>query len=66
VTDPGIRPNHAWRHTFRTHASRAGIEKRIRDEICGHAPGTVADGYEHPTVKDLLVALKRFPRYEVE
>lgn len=37
VTDPGIQPNHAWRHTFRTHASRAGIEKRIRDEICGPA-----------------------------
>jgi integrase len=38
VTDPGIQPNHAWRHTFRTRASRAGIEKRTRDEICGHAP----------------------------
>jgi integrase len=66
VTDPGIQPNHAWRHTFRTRASRAGIEKRIRDEICGHAPGTVADGYEHPTVEDMAEALKRFPRYEVE
>jgi integrase len=66
VTDPGIQPNHAWRHTFRTRASRAGIEKRIRDEICGHAPGTVADKYEHPTVEDMAVALKRFPRYEVE
>jgi integrase len=66
VTDPGIQPNHAWRHTFRTRASRAGIEKRIRDEICGHAPGTVADGYEHPTVEDMAVQLKRFPRYEVE
>jgi len=66
VTDPGIQPNHAWRHAFRTRASRAGIEKRIRDEICGHAPGTVADRYEHPTVEDMAEALKRFPRYEVE
>jgi integrase len=66
VTDPGIQPNHAWRHTFRTRASRAGIEKRIRDEICGHAPGTVADQYEHPTIEDMAEALKRFPRYAVE
>jgi integrase len=66
ITDKEIRPNHAWRHTFRTSASRAGVEKRIRDEICGHAPGTVADGYEHPTVEDMAVALKRFPRYEVK
>jgi integrase len=66
ITDQTIQPNHAWRHTFRTRASRAGIEKRIRDEICGHAPGNVADRYEHPTVEDMAEALKRFPRYEVE
>jgi integrase len=66
ITDKEMRPNHAWRHTFRTRAARAGIEKRLRDEICGHAPGTVADKYEHPTVEDMAVALKRFPRYEVK
>jgi integrase len=66
ITDPDVQPNHGWRHTFRTRASRAGVEKRIRDEICGHAPETVADGYEHPTVEDMAVALKRFPRYEVK
>jgi integrase len=66
ITDPGVQPNHGWRHTFRTRASRAGIEKRIRDEICGHAPGSVGDGYEHPTVEDMAVALKHFPRYEVK
>jgi len=66
ITDPDIQPNHGWRHTFRTRASRAGIDKRIRDEICGHAPGSVGDGYEHPTVEDMADALKRFPRYAVE
>jgi hypothetical protein len=25
-----------------------------------------ADQYEHPTVEDMAVALKRFPRYEVK
>jgi integrase len=42
-TDPGIQPNHAWRHTFKRRAARAGIEPRIRDGICGHAPRTVAE-----------------------
>jgi integrase len=65
VTDPDIQPNHGWRHTFRTRASRAGIEKRIRDEVCGHAPETVADTYEHPSVEDMAEAIKRFPRYTV-
>jgi integrase len=65
VTDPDIQPNHAWRHTFRTRASCVGIEKRIRDEICGHTPETVADKYEHPSVEHMATALKRFPRYTV-
>jgi integrase len=65
VTHPGIQPNHAWRHTFRTYAARAGIEKRLRDEICGHAPGTVPDQYEHPTVEDMAIAMRLFPRWTI-
>jgi len=66
VTDPDIRPNHAWRHVFKTRASRAKIEARLRDAICGHAARTTADDYEHPTPEDMAEALKHFPRYEVE
>jgi integrase len=65
LADRAIKPNHAWRHTFRTRAARAGIEKRIRDEICGHAPGTVADQYEHPTVEDMTIAMRLFPRWTI-
>jgi integrase len=66
VNDPDIQPNHAWRHTFKTKAARAKIEPGIRDKTCGHAPRTVAEGYEHVTVEDMAEALKRFPRYAVE
>ena len=65
VTDPGIQPNHAWRHTFKRRAARAGIEPRIRDGICGHAPRTVAEAYELPTVEDMAVAMQKFPRWKV-
>jgi integrase len=40
VTDPGISPNHAWRHTFKRRAARAGLERRIRFGFCGHTSGT--------------------------
>jgi integrase len=63
VTDPGIQPNHAWRHTFKRRAARAGIEPRIRDGICGHTPRTVAESYELPTVEDMAVAIQKFPRW---
>src|SRR5690242_2159406 len=58
-------PNHAWRHTFKRRAARAGIEAGIRDAICGHSPRAVADQYETPTVVDMAEALKKFPRYDI-
>jgi integrase len=63
VTDPNISPNHAWRHTFKRRAARAGIERHIRDAMCGHKPRDVGDKYETPTVEDMAVALRKFPRY---
>jgi integrase len=63
VTDPNISPNHAWRHTFKRHARRAGIERHVRDAICGHTLRDVGDKYEAPTVEDMAVELKKFPRY---
>ena len=66
VDDPDVKPNHAWRHSFKQRAARAGIEAGIRDAICGHIPRTVADEYETPTLKDMAAAMKKFPRYPVE
>jgi integrase len=63
VTDPGISPNHAWRHTFKRIAARAGIERRIRFAFCGHVSGDEGDRYETPSVEDMAVEGRRFPRY---
>jgi integrase len=65
VTDPGISPNHAWRHTFKRRAARAGIERRIRFGFCGHTSEDEGDAYETPSVEDLAVEGQKFPRYEL-
>jgi integrase len=65
VTDPGISPNHAWRHTFKRIAARAGMERRFRFAFCGHEDGDVGDQYETPTLQDMAEELKKFPRYGV-
>ncbi|WP_354061129.1 hypothetical protein [Devosia sp. 2618] len=66
VTDKGVSPNHAWRHTFKRRAARAKIEQRIRDAFCGHSAGHVGAIYELPTVEDLAEAIKDLPRYPVD
>lgn len=65
VTDPEVSPNHSWRHTFKRRAARAGIEQRIRDAMCGHAPKVVGDEYETSDIADLIEGMKRFPRYDL-
>jgi integrase len=65
VTDPNIRPNHAWRHTFKQ-IGRRYIPEQILDAITGHAPATVGRGYGAPTLTDMAKALKKFPRYSLK
>ncbi len=65
VTDKGVRPNHAWRHTFKQIAERVGISERISDAITGHAPTTAGRGYGRPTVEDMAAALQKFPHYRL-
>jgi integrase len=66
VTDNELSPTHAWRHTFKARADRAGISERMSDYITGHAHRTVGAKYGAPTVEDMAQALKKFPRYEIE
>jgi integrase len=66
VKDPQVRPNHAWRHTFKQIAERHQISEKVSDEITGHAPLTVGRGYGRPTLGDMAAALTKFPRYPVK
>jgi hypothetical protein len=43
-----------------------GERRLIFTGIAGHAPISVGRGYGLPTLSDMAVALKKFPRYEVE
>lgn len=64
--DPGVHPNHGWRHTWKTRALGAGIEERLRDAITGHSVGTVGRRYETPTLRMLADAMSKFPRYPLK
>src|ERR1700730_4690001 len=60
VSDPELRPNHAWRHTFKQIADRAGISERMSDYITGHAHKSAGAGYGAPILSDMAQALNRF------
>ena len=66
ATDKGVRPSHAWRHTFKVRADRADISEKTSDFITGHKAATVGRRYGAPTVADMAQALKKFPRYDID
>jgi integrase len=61
--DPGVDPNHGWRHTWKTRALGVGIQERLRDAITGHRVSSVGRRYETPSLEMLAEALDRFPHY---
>ena len=63
ITDKELSPMHAWRHTFKQIADRAGITERTSDYITGHRHRTVGASYGAPTLEDTAAALGKFPRY---
>lgn len=66
VTDPAIRPNHGWRHTFKGICLEAGIEERAADYMQGHAPKGQGRKYGANTIPALAAQLAKFPRFEFE
>jgi integrase len=65
VRDPGLSPNHAWRHTFKQIGRRSELDNVILDKICGHTPATEGGKYGDAILEDMATTLKRFPRYPV-
>ena len=66
ITDPDVQPNHAWRHTFKTYGTEAGVSDKVLDAICGHAPRTVGESYGGVTIQAKAKAIKIFPRFKAD
>jgi len=66
IIDPGIKPNHAWRHTFKTMSYAVDIEERVVDAIQGHSPKTVGRAYGRAPLTALAAAIAKIPRFKVE
>lgn len=65
VTDKNVAPNHGWRHTFKTLGFEAGIQEKVLDAICGHAPSSTGRAYGSVSMKTKVDAMGVFPRYSI-
>jgi integrase len=65
ITDTGVKPNHGWRHLFKTQAMLSDMPERVADAIQGHAPKSVGQTYGSVPLKVKADAIARMPRFDV-
>jgi len=65
VKDPNVAPNHGWRHTFKSLGFEAGIQEKVLDAICGHAPASTGRAYGSVSLKTKVDAMAVFPRFQL-
>ncbi|CDP51563.1 hypothetical protein [Devosia sp. DBB001] len=66
VTDPRIRPNHAWRHWFKSKGRTAGIPDSYLDVICGHTLPTQGGNYGEYEPPALLREIEKLPAISLD
>ena len=64
VPDPGVQPNHGWRHRFITQAREHGIDPELRRMITGHR-GEGIDERTYGRPAGLYREVCKLPRYGV-
>ena len=62
VSDPGVSPNHSWRHRFRTVATEAGVASNVIDALCGWSARSVGERYGSVSLKARTDAIARLPQ----
>ncbi|MBY5826305.1 DUF6538 domain-containing protein [Rhizobium leguminosarum] len=65
VDDKRIRPNHAWRHLFKTEARAAFMDVGARDYMQGHVPATEGEAYGGYKPHVLAHEIAKLPRFEL-
>ena len=65
IADPGVSPNHSWRHRFRTIATDVGISGNVIDAICGWSAKNVGERYGSVSLKARVDAISRLPWFEI-
>ena len=68
----GVKPNHAWRHRFKSVARHVGMHPEIEMFITGHggsddpdAIAKVSMGYGDAWVRTLKNTIEMYPRYDI-
>jgi integrase len=63
----GIKPNHGWRHVFKSMARHVGMDREVEGFITGHRPKDAGSGndYGDRWIETMAAEIEKYPRYEI-
>lgn len=64
----GVKPNHGWRHLFKSVARHLKMDREVEGFITGHRPKDSNAGHDYGDkwIKTMSAEIERYPRFEIE
>jgi integrase len=63
----GVKPNHAWRHLFKSVARHVTMDREVEGFITGHRPknSTAGNDYGDRWIKTMSAEIEKYPRFQI-
>ncbi|MCK1667965.1 DUF6538 domain-containing protein [Bradyrhizobium sp. 153] len=63
----GVKPNHAWRHVFKSVARHVEMDREVEGFITGHRPKDSNAGHDYGDrwIKTMSANIEKYPRYKI-
>jgi hypothetical protein len=67
VVPKGVKPNHGWRHLFKSVARDVGMDREVEGFITGHRPkgSNAGNDYGDRWIKTMSAEIEKYPRFEI-
>lgn len=63
-----VKPNHGWRHLFKSVARHVGMDREVEGFITGHRPkdSNAGNDYGDPWIETMAAEIEKYPRFEID
>jgi integrase len=63
----GVKPNHAWRHLFKSVARHVKMDREVEGFITGHRPkdSNAGNDYGDRWIKTMAAEIEKYPRFRI-
>ena len=67
IVPTGVKPNHAWRHLFKSVARHVRMDREVEGFITGHRPknSNAGNDYGDRWIRTMSAEIEKYPRFKI-